>query len=70
MEFRFDAINAFNTPIFAVNGYSTDVFPGDFNKNRSLTDRSGIHRGHPDGRGEYLARSSQPAVRSEVVFLI
>jgi hypothetical protein len=28
LEFRFDAINAFNTPIFAVNGYSTDVFPG------------------------------------------
>ena len=28
IEFRFDAINAFNTPIFAVNGYSTDVFPG------------------------------------------
>ncbi len=26
--FRFDAINAFNTPIFAVNGYSTDVYPG------------------------------------------
>ena len=26
--FRFDAINAFNTPIFAVNGYATDVFPG------------------------------------------
>ncbi len=28
VEFRFDAINAFNTPIFAVGGYSTDVFPG------------------------------------------
>jgi hypothetical protein len=28
IEFRFDAINAFNTPILAVNGYSTDVFPG------------------------------------------
>ena len=28
LEFHFDAINAFNTPIFAVNGYSTDVFPG------------------------------------------
>jgi hypothetical protein len=28
MEFRFDAINAFNTPIFAVSGYATDVFPG------------------------------------------
>ena len=26
--FRFDAINAFNTPIFAVSGYATDVFPG------------------------------------------
>ena len=28
LEFRFDAINAFNTPIFALSGYSTDVFPG------------------------------------------
>jgi Carboxypeptidase regulatory-like domain/TonB dependent receptor len=28
LEFRLDAINAFNTPIFAVGGYSTDVFPG------------------------------------------
>jgi hypothetical protein len=28
VEFRFEAINAFNTPIFAVSGYSTDVFPG------------------------------------------
>jgi hypothetical protein len=28
LEFRFEAINAFNTPIFAVSGYSTDVFPG------------------------------------------
>jgi len=27
-EFHFDAINAFNTPIFAVGGYSTDVYPG------------------------------------------
>jgi len=28
LEFHFQAINAFNTPIFAVGGYSTDVFPG------------------------------------------
>jgi hypothetical protein len=28
VEFRMDAINAFNTPIFAVGGYSTDIFPG------------------------------------------
>jgi len=28
VEFRFDAINAFNTPIFALSGYATDVFPG------------------------------------------
>ena len=28
IQFRFDAINAFNTPIFAVSGYATDVFPG------------------------------------------
>jgi hypothetical protein len=26
--FKFDMINAFNTPILAVNGYATDVFPG------------------------------------------
>jgi hypothetical protein len=30
VQFRFDAINAFNTPIFGLNGYSTDVLPGDF----------------------------------------
>jgi hypothetical protein len=35
LEFRFEAINAFNTPIFGVNGYATDVLPGDFNANRS-----------------------------------
>lgn len=35
LQLRFDAINAFNTPILAVNGYSTDVLPGDFNQNRS-----------------------------------
>src|SRR5262249_32354705 len=28
LEFRFDAINTFNTPIFALSGYATDVFPG------------------------------------------
>jgi hypothetical protein len=28
VELRIDAINAFNTPIFAVAGYATDVFPG------------------------------------------
>jgi hypothetical protein len=28
LEFRFDALNACNTPIFAVAGYATDVFPG------------------------------------------
>ena len=28
VQFRFDMINAFNTPIFAVAGYATDVFPG------------------------------------------
>jgi hypothetical protein len=28
VTFRFDAINALNTPIFAVSGYATDVFPG------------------------------------------
>ncbi|MBV8903638.1 MAG: TonB-dependent receptor [Acidobacteriia bacterium] len=30
IQFRFDAINAFNTPIFGVNGYATDDVPGDF----------------------------------------
>jgi hypothetical protein len=39
VEFRFDAINAFNTPIFAVNGYATDVFPGGgIDKSRYGTD--------------------------------
>jgi hypothetical protein len=28
LQFRFDAINSLNSPIFGVNGYSTDVFPG------------------------------------------
>src|SRR5262249_26694591 len=28
VERRVDSINAFNTPIFAVGGYATDVFPG------------------------------------------
>jgi hypothetical protein len=36
IEFRFDAINAFNTPIFTVAGYATDVLPGDWNQNRGL----------------------------------
>jgi hypothetical protein len=31
--FRFDAINTFNSPIFAVSGYATDVLPGDWNQN-------------------------------------
>ena len=35
---RFDAINTFNTPIFAVNGYSTDVLPGDFTPARYTSD--------------------------------
>lgn len=28
LQFVFQAINAFNTPIFAVSGYATDVYPG------------------------------------------
>jgi Carboxypeptidase regulatory-like domain/TonB dependent receptor len=41
LEFRFDAINAFNTPIFAVSGYATDVFPGGgIDKSRYGTDAS------------------------------
>jgi hypothetical protein len=40
-EFHFDSINAFNTPIFAVGGYSTDVFPGGgIDKSRYGTDRA------------------------------
>jgi hypothetical protein len=38
VQFRFDAINAFNTPIFALNGYSTDVLPGDFTTTRYTSD--------------------------------
>ncbi|HWB86490.1 MAG TPA: carboxypeptidase regulatory-like domain-containing protein [Bryobacteraceae bacterium] len=33
LQFRFDAINTFNTPIFTVLGYATDVLPGDWNQN-------------------------------------
>ena len=28
IEFRFEMINAFNTPVFVVNGYSVDIFGG------------------------------------------
>ena len=28
VEFRAEAINAFNTPIFALNAYSVDIFGG------------------------------------------
>jgi hypothetical protein len=28
VEFKFDMINAFNTPILAVSGYATDIYPG------------------------------------------
>ncbi len=28
IQFIFQAINTFNTPVFALNGYSTDVYPG------------------------------------------
>ncbi len=39
VEFRFDAINTFNTPIFGVSGYATDVFPGGgIDKSRYGTD--------------------------------
>jgi hypothetical protein len=38
IEFRFDAINTFNTPIFTVAGYATDVVPGDFTAARYTSD--------------------------------
>jgi len=38
LEFRFDAINAFNTPIFAVAGYATDDLPGDFTPAKYTSD--------------------------------
>jgi hypothetical protein len=38
VQFRFDAINAFNTPIFGVNGYATDDVPGNFNPTLYNTD--------------------------------
>jgi hypothetical protein len=36
--FRFDAINAFNTPIFGVNGYATDDIPGGFSAAQYASD--------------------------------
>lgn len=30
VEFRFDAINAFNTPIFTVQGYQIDIFSNSY----------------------------------------
>jgi len=30
LEFRFDAINAFNTPIFTVQGYQIDIFSNSY----------------------------------------
>jgi hypothetical protein len=38
IEFRFNAINAFNTPIFTVAGYATDDVPGDFTAARYTSD--------------------------------
>jgi hypothetical protein len=38
IEFRFDAINAFNTPVFTVAGYATDDVPGDFTAARYTSD--------------------------------
>jgi hypothetical protein len=48
VEFRFDAINAFNTPIFTVNGYSTDDIPGDFTPQRYTSDLT-YQRNAPTG---------------------
>jgi hypothetical protein len=46
--FRFDAINSFNTPIFGVNGYSTDVLPGNFGVAQYNSD-SNYRRSTPTG---------------------
>jgi hypothetical protein len=58
VEFRFDAINAFNTPVFAVNGYSTDVLPGDFNQNRG---RYGVDPAYTTSVPTGVVNSSQGA---------
>ncbi len=70
MEFRFDAINAFNTPIFAVGGYSTDVFPGGGIDKTEVQRGPELHRGNPDRRSEYVSRVEEPSVCVEAVLLM
>ena len=41
MEFRFDAINAFNTPFFTVQGYQIDIFSNSYSLIGAGTTRSG-----------------------------
>jgi hypothetical protein len=48
LEFKFQAINAFNTPIFAVSGYATDDIPGDFTPQRYTSDLN-YQRNTPTG---------------------
>ncbi|MBV8842587.1 MAG: TonB-dependent receptor, partial [Bryobacterales bacterium] len=56
--FRFDAINTFNTPIFAVSGYATDVLPGDWNSNVS---RYGTDLNYTKSVGTGVVNTSQGA---------
>src|SRR3984893_11203158 len=58
MEFRFDAINAFNTPIFTVAGYATDVLPGDWNQNRN---RYGVDANYTKGVPTGVVNTSKGA---------
>ena len=69
LELRFDAINSFNTPVFTVAGYATDVLPGDFNAGE-VRKRRELHEERPHRSGEHLEGRAQPAIRTEVHVLI
>jgi hypothetical protein len=64
LEFRFDAINAFNTPIFTVAGYATDDIPGDFTPAKYTSDLN-YQKSAPTGvvNGSQGARNLQFALK-------